>query len=1047
MDTGPAPLFGEGADDESRFQAISYASPLGIFQTDDQGQLFYVNGRWESLFGLAEPLALGDGWLNAVHPVDRPAVLHAWRQAVAQAQPFDMEFRLRRLDGSEGAVRMQARPGQWGEPPLRGFIGVAGDISQRLAVEQDLRRANVFLERAERLSGVGSWEVDLRTHAVRWSEQCCRIHELPPGHQPSYAQLRSFFDSDGLERIDAAARRAILEDQPWDLELPIRTATGRRLTVRSVGCAEFEDGRAVRLAGAMQDVSEQKAARDALAAVNARLASLVENLPCGVTMFDGQHRLVMHNRQARILLDQPARLYEDPDVRFEDFIRFNAERGDYGPGPVDAIVQDIVARVREPVPQQSMRRQANGVILDVRRSPLPDGGFVTTYVDITQAQTAEEALRRSEERQRRAMEASRLTLWDLDLQTGRLYLSENWAELLGHGRQPTVTTMDALVELVPPEEQAPLAESFMAALRGTSERYANEHRVRRADGNYIWVLSEGRVTQRDREGRAITFSGTNRDISARKAAEADLHKARADAEAANRAKSEFLDTMSHEMRTPLNGVLGMTRLLLGEDLTPQQRRYVELADASAAALLALVGDLLDLGKIEAGKLDLEAVPFRLDPMLQELAELYRLRGRERDLAFEIDVAPGLPSAVVGDPGRLRQILNNLLSNALKFTERGSFGLSVGPAGAGRGTDMIRFTVFDTGIGIPPEVQQRLFTRFTQADSSTTRKYGGSGLGLAIVRQLAEQMGGTLLLQSEVGRGSSFRCELPLPAASDAPLSLPMPPQPRQRVQQTGRILVADDSPTNQVVVRGLLGQAGWDDVTVVGDGAQAIAALARETFDVVLMDCRMPVIDGYQATARLRLDGCRVPIIALTATASETERRRCLRCGMDDYLTKPIDAPLLADTLRHWVGRPTAFTGTPSLFGDLAPPDAAAVASAAASLAAEPVETVRFDRSHTLAALGGNEQLLAAGLAAFRQNAPQVMRDAQSALAAGQAEDLHRHLHSLAGSSGMMGAEPIYRLARQLEQQARDGHRHEVARRLPELARLLDRFVAESAGW
>lgn len=1052
LDTGPEPVF----DAIVRTASTICGTPIALISLiDEDRQWFKANLGLEGIAQTPRDVAFCD---HAIRQAGVMQVHDAAADARFEANPLvtrDPHIRfyagapLEMPSGERIGTLcvIDRKPGgldERQEAALRELAEVAKRVLlQREQLEQGLDRAFAFLARAEQLAGVGGWEADLRTRAVRWTEQTARIYDLPPGHQPAFDEHRAYFDAESLRRMDEAAQRAITHGEPWDLELTMTTARGRRITVRSVGHAELENGRAARLVGALQDISDQRAARDAKESARQLLASVVEHVPSALSVFDAQQRLIMYNSKFREVLDFPQRLFEDGPT-LERFIRHDAARGVYGRNPTAQTIAALIADATSRTPQRFLMERGGGLVLDIRRSPLPAGGFVTTYTDVTREKAAESALRESEERQKRALDASRLVLWDLDMNTGKLYLSENWSQLLGGERRPTVTSMIELIDLVPPEEQEALGESLVATLKGESAQYAHEHRVRRLDGSYIWLHSEGRVTERDGQGRAVRVTGTNRDISARKAAEAEIQRAREAAEAASRAKTEFLDTMSHEMRTPLNGVLGMVRLLRAEQLTPQQRKYVELADASASSLLELIDDLLDLGKIEAGRMDLEQVPFRLDEMVGQLGELYRLRAREKGLAFDLDVAPGLPRTVTGDPGRLRQILNNLLSNALKFTDKGQIGLSVGMAGAGRGRDVVRFSVSDSGIGIPEAVQARLFTRFTQADSSTTRRYGGTGLGLAIVKQLCEQMGGDLLVQSVVGRGSSFRCELPLPPAQ-AELrtgageldSRPVPPV------KAGRILVAEDNPTNQVVVRGLLAQIGFDDVVIAGDGEKVLEAVAHQEFDLILMDCRMPYMDGYEATTRLRADGCRLPIIALTANASQSERQRCLRYGMDDFLTKPLDAARLSHTLAQWSGRHSRFVAGPSLFGELAgdPPPSMPFTEPGA------VEGATFDRGRTLASLGGDEELMAAGLASFRQNAPQVLQAARSALADARDDDLRRHLHSLAGSSGMMGAEPLHRLAQAMEQHAAERRHDEVERGLPQLEHLLDRFLAESAHW
>ncbi|MFC5500013.1 ATP-binding protein, partial [Caenimonas terrae] len=754
--------------DQAIFEAISYASPLGVFQADAGGALLECSGRWQYLLRTDGRRALGRGWLDSVDPQDRQRVAQGWETAVASQKPFDMEFRLAPLQagGEPGYVRMEARPAVWGQPPRPGFVGVAGDISQRKKVEEQLRSANRFLERAEKLSGVGGWEADLRTRTVKSTDQNCRIFDLEPGHQGSFSSYLRRFAREAQLQLVRAVRHSMRSGESWDLNLQMVTAIGRPIWVRSVGVAEFEDGRPVRLVGALQDITDQHG--------------------------------------------------------------------------------------------------------------------------------SSEALRESEERQKRAMDASRLALWDLDLETGLGYLSENWSELMGQARRVTVTSARDLIDRVPEHDRERIGMALTAMLKGTAERYDVEHQVQRDDGRMIWIHSQGRVSKRSPRGWALRATGTNQDITARKLAELELARAAAitkatldstadgilvvggdrqillfnrrllemlnipadlmgatretwgdivvsqvkdpqgyvrrvlalyetpqdesfdileftdgrvferygrplalegsgtgrvwsfrdvtarsqadaalkrakeAAEAANRAKTDFLDTISHEIRTPLNGVLGMVRLLMEEQLMPQQRRYVELAASSAQSLLGLINDMLDLGKIEAGRMEFEHVEFSIVELARELGDLYGLRAREKGLSFDLRIDPAVPAKVVGDPGRLRQVLENLLSNALKFTESGLVGLDIHPAAPVDGRVMLGFTVHDTGIGIPREVQEGLFQRFFQGDSSTTREYGGTGLGLAIVKQLCEQMGGRVTLNSEPGRGASFRCVLPFaPAARSA----------------------------------------------------------------------------------------------------------------------------------------------------------------------------------------------------------------------------------------------------------------------------------------
>jgi len=753
------------------------------------------------------------------------------------------------------------------------------------------------------------------------------------------------------------------------------------------------------------------------------------------------------------------------------------------------------------------------------------------------------------ERLNLALDAAGLGLWDWDVASDSVYLDQRWADMIGAPPGDTNATVSELAELVPPEEREPILTRALLALKGTVPLYDVEHRVRTRSGNWIWVHSRGRVVGRDASGRALRMIGTNIDITRRRQDEAELRSAKEAAEQASRAKSQFLANMSHEIRTPMNGVLGMTELLLDTELNERQRRLAETARQSGTALLQIINDILDFSKIEAGKLELEHIDFDLRRIMDGVAGLFAESAQAKRMELIVHVEETVPPALRGDPARLRQILTNLIGNAIKFTDRGEVVVRAGLVRNGGDHVVLRFEVSDSGIGIEPEVQGRIFDAFSQADGSTTRKYGGTGLGLPICKHLVDLFGGEIGVKSQPGRGSTFWFTLSLEKQNGAvPYVPPRPASLRnlralvvddnaanrdilcgqlaalgmradsaaggqealsalygavrrdpyriavldmqmpgmnglevarlvrrdpglegiellvmssigedvstqtlrelrvrrwltkpvnqrqlhdclvefagtetpaldlpllratspERSAQALHVLVAEDNPVNQEVAVAMLEALGWT-CDVAANGREALDAIGQQRYDVVLMDCQMPDMDGFEATRALRgreaaTGAPRLPVIALTAHALEGDREQCVAAGMDAYLAKPYGKQQLEQAIRLQVGLRT----------ERQPAEAAAPSAVLADTVAEGLDRTALDNIRSMDKSGGNA-LLARLIGIYMKSAPELLRVMRSAADAGDAKALGNAVHSLKSSSLNVGAARLGALCREIE--------------------------------
>lgn len=623
------------------------------------------------------------------------------------------------------------------------------------------------------------------------------------------------------------------------------------------------------------------------------LAAVVGNMPLRVMLVDRDMRLVAASATSALSLGGVGAPFVGRSVFDIDPVYF---------GQFEAIGARCLAG--ETIFSPRVRaRQSGGddVWLRTQFSPWRDVdgeicGVISISVEITDVMEALEASERSEQRLQMAVEIANLHVWELDYATGAMFATGATESLFDGSLDVEDIVQDTYVT-IHPEDRPRIKAAWQAAIESDTP-YRPEYRINRQDGLEVWAACTAKQV-RDASGEVVRLIGAMQNVTEQKRTEAALLLAKEEAEAANRAKSVFLASMSHEIRTPLNGVLGMAHAMASDHLDPVQRGRLDTIRQSGESLLVILNDVLDISKIEAGKLELETADFELTPLLNAVRATFEGAAGRKGLGFRVVAEGDSLGAYRGDSTRLRQVLLNLVSNAIKFTESGEVALRVMRTG-----EQLLFSVRDTGIGIAPELASRLFNKFEQADASTTRRFGGTGLGLAISRELAALMGGDIAFDSREGDGSEFRLTVRLPRIGDERPhgDAAAGPETGLKPERQVRVLAAEDNSVNQMVLRTLLQQAGIEPV-IVDDGAAALAAWNEQEWDVILMDVRMPVLDGPTATRAIRAaeaqSGRRqTPIIALTANAMPHQVAEYLACGMDAFVAKPIRVEELFATIQ-----------------------------------------------------------------------------------------------------------------------------------------------------
>ena len=667
----------------------------------------------------------------------------------------------------------------------------------------------------------------------------------------------------------------------------------------------------------LRDITESKQTEEALQESEEKYRGIFDESIATVYIFDNKKNFIDANQAGLDLLGYSR----------EELLHMSIPDVDADPVVVLPAHQELLSGGRLINYEHRLRRKDGTIITVLNNSrPLTNRhgnvvGMLSTLIDITERKRAEEALRESEELFRSLVNnSSDLTILT-DAKGIVTYVSPHCEQVIGHPAENFIGKM--MPDIIYPDDVIKCLQAWKQVAHQGQELREFEYRIVDGQGAVRWLSHSAKQTAIDEH--VLGMQNTIRDITERKRAEQALILAKNVAEDAARAKSEFLANMSHEIRTPLNGVIGMTGMLLDMDLNAKQHEYAQIAHMSGEMLLSLVNDILDFSKIEARKMNLETLDFDLRSTLEDTKDLLAIGAHEKGLELSYQVEPKVPSLLRGDQGRLRQILVNLGTNAVKFTEKGEIVIRVRLESEDERNVTIRVSVHDTGIGIPANRKDSLFSLFTQVDGSTTRKYGGTGLGLAISRQLAELMGGKIGLESKEGIGSTFWFTVAFekqPAGSGAADEMSAKikgegaidrfaaaPAIYENGKRKIRILVVEDNPVNQKVAQAMLRKMEFR-ADVVADGQEAINALQMIPYDMVLMDCQMPEMDGYEATHRIRngasgVINSSIPIIAMTAATMQGDREKCVQAGMNDFIAKPVLIKELAEMLTRWLALTT----------------------------------------------------------------------------------------------------------------------------------------------
>ena len=871
---------------EERFRLLYERSPLGYQSLDAEGNFIEVNPAWLSLLGYEKEEVLGKSFVDFVASGFGELFNERFPCFKAAGEVSSVPFRMVRKDGSYIDVEMDGKIGYDSEGNFRQTHSVLHDVTERNLALETLRQETLMRDRL--LDNLPCIAMILRkgTREIVACNEAARKAGAAPGK-------KCYGTCAGREE----ACPFCLAPRLWE------TGESQRLEV------EYEGGYYEEIWVPLTedlyvhyvfDVTERKRVEERVKL----LSSSVEQSTEGIAVSDVAGNLQFTNHAfAEMHGYSPAELVGKNLSVFHTADQIPA---------VDAALRAILETGRFRGEILHARRDGsvfpglmdNSLIKDAEGRAV---GMIGTLIDITERKRAAEEIKLAKECYDRLTDNADEAIFRVDMKGGNVIYANSAAErIFGYSMEEWLANKFLGFEIIHADYRDRQREIH-------EEMVVGKKTIK--DAVLSWIAKDGRevimeytiIPVTGKDGEILYFESIGRDITERKRAEEELERARHKAEAANIAKSQFLANMSHEIRTPMTVILGFSDLLAGEELTEDQRSYVKLIQGGCKSLLRIIDDVLDVSRIEAGRIELAPSEFRLMKLLEDIESMMGPMARSKGLGFEVFGDESVPETMRTDYDRLRQCLVNLVGNAIKFTDEGHVSIRV-TLETEQDSPMLRFDVEDTGIGISPEEHVNVFDSFTQIDGSDTRRHGGTGLGLTITRQLAELLGGCLSFTSAAGEGSTFSLVIPTNLDSGSSM-LPEADEngaaSREKCERergrlfSGKVLLAEDVKGNQILVKKILERLGLD-VSVADDGQEAMDKALGESFDLILMDMQMPVVNGYAAVRALRKEGVSTPIVAVTAYAMHEDEDKCLEAGCDGYVSKPIEHDVLESILSKY---------------------------------------------------------------------------------------------------------------------------------------------------